>query len=225
MMLLEFIAHATFVITLHDGRRILIDPYQGMSFQGRFNYPAFQTSADFVLITHEHLDHCYLGDISNIPVVVRHQWHDHGLSVHSVFAWHDRFGGTKFGGGVQMKIIEAEGLRIAHLGDVGEDLSDTQIKALGKLDVLILPIGGFYTIDGDAAASLVQRLQVRTVIPCHYKTTLCDLPIEGPERFLTHFKTQITCLNQNSMLLGTQPEGIVVMRDKWHIHAPALCTA
>ena len=123
------------------------------------------------------------------------------------------------------KIIEAEGVRIAHLGDVGEDLSDTQIKALGKLDVLILPIGGFYTIDGDAAASLVQRLQVRTVIPCHYKTTLCDLPIEGPERFLTHFKTQITCLNQNSMLLGTQPEGIVVMRDKWHIHAPALCTA
>lgn len=215
-MHIEFIAHATFVITLNDGRRIVIDPYQGMSFQGRFNYPAFQTHADFVVMTHEHLDHSYLGDISNVPVIVRQQWRDSRLFIYSVFAWHDSVGGTKFGGGVQMKVIEADGIRVAHLGDVGEDLSNEQIAALGKLDILILPVGGFYTIDGDAAAALVRRVNAHTVIPCHYKTALCELPIEGPERFLEHWKPHITYVGKNWLEAGLLHAGIVVMSDKWH---------
>lgn len=217
-MHLEYIAHATFVLTLNDGRRLLIDPYMGMSFQGRFNYPSFQTSADFVLMTHEHLDHNYLGDIFNIPVVVRHQWHDKTLSISSVFAWHDKFEGTKFGGGVQMKVIEADGVRIAHLGDVGEILSDTQIAALGKIDILLMPVGGFYTINGDEAAGLAKRMDVRTIVPCHYKTSLCELPIEGPERFLKHWLEQeVTFLNQNCLEVGKEPAGIVVLKDRWHL--------
>ena len=74
---------------------------------------------------------------------------------------------TEAGG--QWQEGEADGLRIAHLGDVGEDLSDAQIKALGKLDVLILPVGGFYTIDAAEASRLVERLSPRIVVPMHYK--------------------------------------------------------
>ena len=75
-MKIEFIAHATFRITLNDGRIIVIDPYQGMSFQGRFNYPAFMTRADVVVITHDHLDHNYTGDIEGESVIVRHSAFD-----------------------------------------------------------------------------------------------------------------------------------------------------
>ena len=104
-MKLEFIAHATFSIYLNDGRHLVIDPYQAMSFQGRFNYPPYSTKADFVLITHEHLDHNYSGDIEGNPVIVRQSWHDPELSIHSIFAYHDKYEGTRFGGYVLMKII------------------------------------------------------------------------------------------------------------------------
>lgn len=209
-MKLEMIAHATFRLTLSDGRVLLTDPYQGHTFGGRFDYPPFETAADFVLITHEHIDHNYLGDVRGIPVVIRHDWLDDVFAVHSVFAWHDKFMGTKFGGGVWMKCIDAEGLRICHMGDCGEVLSDAQIAEIGHVDVLLIPVGGFYTMDGDEAAELVRRIAPRTVIPCHYRTPLCSLPIEGPDRFLKHF-TDIVTLNSHCVELSTLPPGIVVM--------------
>ena len=99
-MQFDYIAHATFVLTLDNGRRLIIDPYQAHTFSGRFDYPPFETHADFALITHEHIDHNYLGDLKNIPVVVRHDWISPGLNIRSIFCWHDKFNGTKFGGGI-----------------------------------------------------------------------------------------------------------------------------
>ena len=209
-MRIEYIAHATFVIVLNDGRRLIIDPYQGNTFGGRFDYPPFVTRADFALITHEHIDHNYTADLQGHPVIVRNAWQDERLHISSVFAWHDKFGGTKFGGGVQMKIIEADGIRLGHLGDCGEILGEEQIAALGKIDVLLLPVGGFYTMDGDEAADLARRIGARTTIPCHYRSPLCSLPIEGPDRFLAHFPGACRwpeyCAEVREL-----PEGVVVM--------------
>ncbi len=214
-MKIELIAHATVLLTLDDGRRILIDPYQGHTFSGRFDYPPFETSVDFVLITHEHIDHNYLGDICNIPVVVRNAWHDKGLDISSQFVWHDKFCGTKFGGGVQMKLISADGLRLCHMGDCGEILTDEQIARLGRIDILFIPVGGFYTIDGHEAASLAKRIGARTTIPCHYRTPLCSLPITGPEDFLGHFEN-VTMLASNEIDAVSLSSGIVVLRDKFN---------
>ncbi|MBO4350322.1 MAG: MBL fold metallo-hydrolase [Proteobacteria bacterium] len=211
-MKLSFIAHATFTLDLTDGRRIVIDPYEAMTFKGRFNYPPFKTHADFVLVTHEHIDHNYLGDIQNIPVVVRKSWHDKALRITSFFVWHDKFEGTKFGGGVWMKMIEAEGIRLLHMGDCGEILTDEQISALGKIDVLLIPVGGFYTIDGHEAADLARRIGARTTIPCHYKTPLCSLPITGPEEFLLHC-TDYHELETHEIDVSRLPSGIAVMKD------------
>lgn len=209
-MIIDYIAHATFVLTLDCGRRIIIDPYQAHTFNGRFDYPPYKTHADFALMTHEHIDHNYIADLTNIPVVVRHDWTDSMLKVRSVFCWHDKFQGTKFGGGVWTKIIEADGLRLCHLGDCGELLSDEQIEAFGKLDILMIPVGGFYTLNGHEAAVLADRIGAKTTIPCHYKTTLCSLPITGPDEFLSHFP--------NAVKLGTSraeadnlPIGTVLM--------------
>ena len=209
-MQITFIAHATFLFELSDGRRIILDPYQGDTFRGRFRYPPFVTKVDFAVITHEHIDHNYVGDLEGTPVIVRNDWRDGGLCITSHFAWHDKFGGTKFGGGVLMKVIEADGLRIAHLGDCGEILTDAQIESLGRIDVLFIPTGGFYTIDGDEAADLARRIGARTTIPCHYGSPLCSLPIEGPERFLAHFD-DVTHWPTPTADAASLPEGIVVM--------------
>ena len=207
-MQIQYIAHATFTIDLNDGRRIIIDPYLGMSFQGRFNYPPYPTQADFAVITHDHLDHNYLGDIRNIPVVVRNNWHDDRLDIRSITVFHDKFGGTKFGGTVNMKIIQADGIRLCHMGDCGEILSDEQIQAIGDIDILLIPVGGFYTIDGDEAADLANRIHAKTTIPCHYITPRCSLKLEGPEKFLAryeHFKR----LNDSKFNAESLPDGVV----------------
>ncbi len=209
-MQFDYIAHATFVLTLDNGQRLIIDPYQAHTFSGRFDYPPFETHADFALITHEHIDHNYLGDLKNIPVVVRHDWISPGLNIRSIFCWHDKFNGTKFGGGVWTKVIEADGLRVCHLGDCGEILSDAQIESFGKIDILMIPVGGFYTIDGHEAAELANRFGARTTIPCHYRTSLCSLPITGPEDFLSHFET-VTQIDASHVDARNLPSGIVVM--------------
>ena len=187
-----------------------------MTFQGRFNYPPFVTHADFALISHEHIDHNYVGDLRGPPVIVRHAWQDAQMRITSQTVWHDKFNGTKFGSSVSMKIIEADGLRLCHMGDCGELLNEGQIEAMGKLDVLCIPVGGFYTLNGDEAAEVAQRIDCRTIIPCHYQTPLCKLPIEGPERFLSHFD-RVVHLDQNRVNASDLPSGVVVLRDSFQV--------
>jgi len=211
-MKIEFIAHATFRLTLNDGRIIIIDPYKGMSFQGRFNYPTFNAYADFVVITHDHLDHNYIEDISGTPVIVRQNGEFLGITIKSYKVWHDQFEGTKFGGAVDMKLIEADGIRLLHMGDCGELLTDAQLAELGKIDVVLIPCGGFYSIDGLMAADIAKRLNARVTIACHYKTRLCELPIEDESSFCAQFEN-ITRLN-SSVLNPQEFDGVVVLQPK-----------
>ena len=166
----------------------MIDPYQAMSFQGRFNYPKFDEYCDFAVITHEHLDHNYTQDLKGNPVIVRNSWHDERLTIRSIFAWHDKYQGTKFGGYVLMKIIEADNIRLCHMGDCGEMLSDQTIDQMGKIDILLIPVGGFYTINGTEAVDLVKRIRPKSVIPCHYLTPRCSLKLEDEKSFLSYFE-------------------------------------
>jgi len=209
-MRIEFIAHATFVLTLSNGRRIILDPYEGMAFGGAFNYPAYPTRCDVAAITHDHADHAHLGDLSGDPIVVRDRYVSEGLRIESVRVCHDKFGGEKFGGAVDMKVIEAEGLRICHMGDCGELPSEAVAERLRPLDLLLVPVGGFYTIDGTEAADWTKLIRARTTIPCHYRTSLCQLPIEDEARFLLHFE-QYTRLEDFGAEVSEFPEGIVLM--------------
>lgn len=218
-MNIKFICHATFTINLADGRKIIIDPYQPHTFNGRFDYDAFRFDPDFALITHEHIDHNYLGDLTSIPVVVRNEWADKSLRISSMRVWHDKFEGRKFGGSVSMKFIEAEGLRICHMGDCGEMLTDEQIQRMGQVDILLIPVGGFYTMDGNEAAIIAQKIHARTTIPCHYATAKCSLPITGPDVFLSHFG-DITELQASSCDAHQLPQGVVVMKSEmlWNLN-------
>jgi L-ascorbate metabolism protein UlaG (beta-lactamase superfamily) len=175
---LRYYGQSFFLITTAGGTRIVLDPF------GNIGFPMPSgVEADAVFITHEHGDHNNGGLIGGNPKVFR------GLTanppgwniirerigdalVYSVPSFHDNEGGTSGRGFNALLVVEANGLRIAHLGDLGQAaLTDTQVRALGRVDILLIPVGGApFTIGGAEATRITEQLAPRIVIPMHYKT-------------------------------------------------------
>ena len=106
------------------------------------------------------------------------------MKVTAVPCFHDEAEGSKRGGNL-MFLVEAEGLRVAHLGDLGHLPTKEQAAALAPVDVLMLPVGGFYTIDAATARETARLLQARVILPMHYRTRAnADWPIAPVEEFL-----------------------------------------
>lgn len=187
-MRIDYLGHACFLITDSRGIRVLLDPYESGGFSGRVAYAPVETPCDVVILTHDHGDHSYTGGLPGDFEILRHAGSAHGIQVREVPVAHDMFGGARFGGIVDMKIATIDGLQIAHCGDIGELIDDpARREAIGPLDVLIVPTGGFYTLGPDGAAELTRRLSPRVVIPCHYKTPRCGFDIAPVDPFLSHF--------------------------------------
>jgi L-ascorbate metabolism protein UlaG (beta-lactamase superfamily) len=182
-MKIQWIGHACFALALSDGKVIMTDP-----FGEEVGYPAPETPAQIVTVSHQHFDHNAVKRVPGKPETIetggRHELA--GVTVTGHPSFHDEAGGSKRGANM-IFVIEAEGLRICHLGDLGHELEPSQAEELGPLDVLLVPVGGFYTIGPDEAARVVDRLKPRYVIPMHYKTQYLDFPIETPDKFLNHF--------------------------------------
>lgn len=107
----------------------------------------------------------------------------HEVTVSTVPAWHDDEGGGDRGP-VAMFVVEVDGVRIVHCGDLGQSkLRDDQLKALGQVDVLLLPVGGIYTLDGPQAAAIIEQVKPRFAIPLHYKTQALRFNLHGVEPF------------------------------------------
>lgn len=113
----------------------------------------------------------------------------HEIVVTSVPAFHDNEqGGAR--GRDTMFVIDVDGVRIAHCGDLGQlKLTDDQVEALGRVDVLLIPVGGIYTVDGPQAAAIVGQVRPRIVIPIHYKTQALSFDLQNVERFVTAMET------------------------------------
>ena len=108
----------------------------------------------------------------------------HAIRVTSIASWHDNAQGAERGANA-MLLVEVDGVRIVHCGDIGQlQFTDEQLRAMGKVDVLLLPVGGTYTVDGPQAAALVAQVNPRFVVPLHYKTSALKLDLAGVEPFL-----------------------------------------
>ena len=181
-MLIRHIGHAEFLIETESGVRIVTDPYDAGC-----GYPLQQVTADAALVSHHHHDHDAVENLKGDPHIIDtagNHTPEPGVKVTAVRGFHDNTGGSKRGETL-LFLIEAEGLRIVHLGDLGCPLDPGQLEILKAPDVLMIPVGGFYTIDGKTARRVAEKLHPRVTLPMHYKTRYnADWPISGPEEFL-----------------------------------------
>ncbi|MBQ6120764.1 MAG: MBL fold metallo-hydrolase, partial [Clostridia bacterium] len=143
-MLITYHGHSEFYLEAANGFALLTDPYDS-----HVGYPMGTYRADAVTVTHGHGDHNYIAKATGTPTIIDSagEWYPAPeVKVTAIPSVHDDAGGAKRGKNLIMK-IEMEGLTLVHLGDQGAPLTAEQLKALGKVDILMIPIGGFYTID------------------------------------------------------------------------------
>jgi L-ascorbate metabolism protein UlaG (beta-lactamase superfamily) len=184
-MKIKYYGHAAFKITTDKGVRIILDPYESGAFGGALSYGKVTDEADIVLTSHDHEDHNYTKDIKGKFTQVKKEgtYELKGVKVSATPSYHDPSKGKERGNNL-IFVIEADGLRVAHLGDLGHTLDKKTIEALGKVDVLLLPVGGLYTIDAKEAAKVMKDISPRVTIPMHYRTEKCNFPISPVDDFI-----------------------------------------
>ena len=149
--------HACYTLDSLDGT-VVFDPYEPGYVPG-LTLP--ELSADVVLCSHYHRDH---GCTEAVKQLKRRS----NLIINDLPCYHDDQQGTRRGEN-RIHIVDAEGKRVVHMGDLGHMLSDSQIEALGEVDVLIIPVGGFYTIDAATAFELAEKIGAKVTVPMHYR--------------------------------------------------------
>jgi L-ascorbate metabolism protein UlaG (beta-lactamase superfamily) len=187
-----------FEIKSSAGTNIVIDPHNLEAYGRR------QVKADVVLISHFHIDHAALDPIVNARAtkIITGLKNKKGIEgsrredefanvdekvkdvhIRSLGSYHDDIGGMKRGKN-SIFILDVDGLRIVHLGDLGHRLHPSTLKKIGKVDVLMIPVGGTYTINGSEAKEVVAQIKPRRyIIPMHYGTTAYR-HLVGPDEFL-----------------------------------------
>lgn len=181
-MKIKWLGHSTFLITAGDGTRIITDPYcEGMG----LSYGAITEAADMVTVGHKHPDHDNVSAVKGNPQVIDGAGSQRakGIEFKGIDTYHDPSAGQERGSNTVF-CFNVDGVRVCHLSDLGHQLSEQQVAEMGGVDVLLIPVGGTYTIDAATASQLCDRLKPRVAIPMHYKTDKCAFPLSGVEDFL-----------------------------------------
>jgi L-ascorbate metabolism protein UlaG (beta-lactamase superfamily) len=179
-MKLKWLGHSAFVITSDTGIKLITDPY---ATDDRLSYGEIKESADIVTVSHDHSDHNNVSAVRGNPEIVRGTTEIKGIKFRGIPTYHDEAKGQQRGKNT-IFCCGVDGAKVCHLGDLGHTLGDKQIAELGGVDILLVPVGGFYTIDAMAANQVCDQLKPRVIIPMHYKTNKCAFPISGVDEFL-----------------------------------------
>jgi len=184
-MKVKFLGHAAFMITTADGTKIVTDPYEPGGFGGAIGYGPLHEPADLVVVSHEHADHNYTKLVPGNPTVVREAGdHKHrGIAFRGLATYHDTSRGSERGQNV-VWTIEADAIRLCHLGDLGHALTAENAAALGPVDLLMVPVGGTFTIDAKGATGVVNQLRPAIAIPMHFKTPKVGFDLQTVDDFL-----------------------------------------
>ncbi len=183
-MNIKWYGHSAFLITTQSGTRIILDPYQSGAFGGALAYGRITDTADIVLSSHDHDDHNYVGDITGKFSLINRpgNYKERDAQIEGIPTFHDQSGGSERGQNI-IYIVEADDVRVAHLGDLGHVLDSGAVEKMGRVDILLIPVGGFYTIDPEEAWRIVQDIKPAVTVPMHFKTDKCDFPIAAVEEF------------------------------------------
>ncbi len=207
---IRWYGHSFYQLTTTAGTKVAFDPHAISA------YGAPSLTPDVVLITHPHNDHNRKevftnGDSKDLKAfegvlpkgkigewnIIDQKYKD--LRVRSVGTFHDDEEGAKRGRNSAM-ILESDGLVFCHLGDLGHELSEEQVKAIGPVDVLMIPVGGIYTINGETAKKVVDQLKPKLfILPMHYGTKVYN-DVQPPDEFLEGQKKVNKLPEENNLL-------------------------
>jgi len=180
--------HAFFHITTTPQKnsliKIAIDPYEKS-----IGLRLPKTEADVLLITHEHHDHNNIKAVSGNPFLVEGpgEYDIKNIFIHGIPSFHDENQGKERGENT-IYVIESEGLKICHMGDFGQkELTDEQLEKIGDVDILMIPVGGTYTISAQEALKIVSQLEPHITIPMHYSLPNLKIKLDPVSKFLKAF--------------------------------------
>lgn len=179
-MKIEWYGHACFLITSKENFTILCDPYDDS-----IGYKMNNVSADVLLVSHSHYDHNYTRRALGNPYIIKKEGATKVKEVtfKAIPSFHDKNKGKDRGNNLIFS-FELEKINVCHLGDLGEVLTLAQINSIGKVDILMVPVGGTFTIDANEANKVCDQLKPKVIIPMHYKTPALKFFLDGVDKFL-----------------------------------------
>lgn len=185
-MNINWYGQSCFQISSNQGKNnhvsILIDPFEesiGLRLPRKLE-------ADVVLITHNHLDHNNVKAVSGQPFIALGpgEYDIKGICIQGIPAFHDNVQG-KERGRTTIYTLEAEEIKLCHLGDLGQkELTPEQLDKIGEVDILMLPTGGFFTIDAQEAIKIMAQIEPKIIIPMHYRIPNLNIKLDGLDKFL-----------------------------------------
>ena len=198
-MHLTWLGHSCFLLE-HNGYRIVTDPYTGVE-----GYPPLSVSTHEVFCSHHHFDHDAVDQVALLPPAAS------PFAVREAETCHDDRGGALRGSNT-VRIFTAGGVSVAHLGDLGHQLTAEQLAAIGSVDAVLVPVGGVYTVDAAGAKAVCDALAARCVIPMHYHHPPYGLPnVAGVEDFLRLWPDRdIRRLSGASFEVAADTSGVLV---------------
>ncbi len=185
-MKLKWWGHASFLITTDSAVKIITDPYNE-----ELPYKKIDDEADLVTVSHDHYDHNAVDILPGEFKTIKHTGIDeyNEIKVQGIVSFHDDAGGSKRGENI-IYIIDTGKYRICHFGDLGHNLQEEQRKKLTNIDIVLIPVGGYFTIDASQAYEIVQELKPGIIVPMHFKTDILDFPIDEVNTFLDMFEDE-----------------------------------
>lgn len=210
-MNIHWLGHASFLIE-SGNMHLITDP-----FDENLGYPVWEQALDLVTVSHEHWDHNAADRLKGKPRVVRGPGHFElgNFIISGLSSFHDKSGGSERGENNIYK-ISAEGLNLLHLGDLGHALTARQLAEIGAVDVLMIPVGGKYTINAREAFDIVNAIHPRIVIPMHFNTPHLSFKLAPVEEFSCQFDRVIKKPYLQITQTGTHVPTEVIILDYLH---------
>ena len=202
-MRIKWLGHSCFLITNKRGINILTDP-----FDDTLGYKMTKEKINIITISHEHYDHNNTMGIKGKPVVLKGSVNrdTHKMIFKGISSYHDSVYG-KHRGNNTIFIIKTDEMVLCHLGDLGHLLENSQLEEINRVDILFIPVGGYYTLNHLQADQVIEQLKPKVVLPMHYKTDAIKWSID-PLSFFLDKKDNIKTIAENSFEIeaGMLPE-------------------
>ena len=193
-MKIQWLGHSCFNIN-ENGLTIVTDPYN--NYIG-YNMP--KQSADIVTVSHSHKDHSAVENVINNSMIISKEgtYDINGVKIDAIHTYHDNKNGLLRGENI-IFIYDFNGIRVCHMGDIGQDFDPSIVKNINNIDILLIPVGAVYTIDYKMAKKYVDEIKPKVVIPMHYKRDKLTFDLDKVDKFLNLFyKSSIIYLSTDT---------------------------